>query len=48
VIHSIGGCGDFSGPVSLIRTDGSLVRTLVPQIAGYRGVISIAGMIPVP
>jgi hypothetical protein len=48
VIHSIDGCGDFSGPVSLIRTDGSLVRTLVPQIAGYRGVISVAGMIPIP
>ena len=48
VIHSIDGCGDFYGPVSLIRTDGSLVRTLVPQIAGYQGVVSVAGMIPVP
>ena len=48
VIHSISGCGDFSGPVSLIRSDGSLVRTLVPQLAGYQGVTSIAGMIAVP
>ncbi len=48
VIHSISGCGDFYGPVSLIRPNGSLVRTLVPQLAGYQGVISIAGMIPVP
>ena len=48
VIHSIPGCGDYYGPVSLIRPNGSLVRTLVPQIAGYQGVIAIAGMIPVP
>ncbi len=48
VVHSIEGCGDFYGPVSLIRSDGSLVRTLVPQIAGYQGVISTSGMIPVP
>ncbi len=48
VVHSIGGCGDPYGPVSLISPDGSLVRTLVPQVAGYQGVISIAGMVPLP
>lgn len=48
VIHSIEGCGDFHGPVSLIRPDGSLVRTLVPQVAGYQGAISVGGMIPTP
>ena len=48
VIHSIEGCGDFYGPVSLIRPDGSLVWTLVPQIAGFFGVTSVAAMIPTP
>lgn len=48
VIHTTVGCGDHYGPVSLIRADGSLVRTLVPFIPGYFGVTSVAAMIPTP
>ena len=48
VVHSIMGCGDFYGPLSLVAADGSLIRTLVPRIADYEGVIDAAGMIPVP
>ena len=48
IISSIEGCGDPYGPVSLIGPDGSLVRTLVPQLAGYAGVISVGGMIATP
>lgn len=48
VVHSIFDCGDMFGPVHLIRSDGTLVRTLVPQIAGYQGPIAVAGMIPTP
>jgi hypothetical protein len=48
IISSIAGCGDPFGPVSLIGSDGSLVRTLVPQLAGYAGVISVGGMIATP
>lgn len=48
VVHSIVGCGDHYGPVSLIRPDGSLVRTLVPSITGYIGVTSVAAMTPTP
>ena len=36
VVHPIAGCDSF-GALSLIAPDGSLVRTLVPQVAGYRG-----------
>lgn len=48
IVHTIEGCGDPYGPVYLLGTDGSLVQTLVPQLAGYQGVVSVAGMIPVP
>ncbi|HSM01340.1 MAG TPA: hypothetical protein VK960_02710 [Acidimicrobiia bacterium] len=48
VIHSVIGCGDYYGPVSLIGADGSLLTTLVPAITGYIGVTSVAAMIPTP
>ena len=48
VVHTTFDCGDQYGPVSLIRPDGSLVRTLVPHIPGYHGVTSVAAMIPTP
>jgi hypothetical protein len=48
VVHTTFSCGDQYGPVSLIRSDGSLVRTLVPYIPGYFGVTSVAAMIPTP
>jgi TolB protein len=48
VVHSVLGCGDYYGPLSLIRTDGSVVRTLVPRIADFEGVIDARGMTPVP
>ena len=48
VVHTIAGCGDSFGALSLIAPDGSLVRTLVPQVAGYQGVTAVATMIPTP
>ncbi|MBI5157509.1 MAG: hypothetical protein HZA58_05775 [Acidimicrobiia bacterium] len=48
VVHATYDCGDMFGPVHLIGPDGTLVRTLVPQIEGYRGPIAVAGMIPTP
>ena len=48
VVHSILGCGDFYGPVTLHDSDGFLIRTLVPYIPGYYGVTSVAAMIPTP
>jgi hypothetical protein len=48
VVHTTFGCGDQYGPVSLIRPDGTLIRTLVPYIPGYYGVTSVAAMIPTP
>ena len=48
VIQTSAGCGDTFGALHLIRTDGTLVRTLVPQVAGYQGVTTVAAMIPTP
>jgi len=48
VIHATFDCGDMFGPVHLIRSDGTLVRTLVPHVEGYRGAIAVVGMIPIP
>jgi hypothetical protein len=47
VIHAGEGCGWEGGSVILSGPDGSLVRVLVPQVTGYTGVVSVAGMIPV-
>ena len=48
IVHTIFGCGDHYGPVSLISSNGTLIRTLVPNISGYFGVTSVAAMTPTP
>lgn len=48
VISTMEGCDGGNGEVHLIRPDGTLVRTLVPVIPGYRGVTAVAAMIPTP